>query len=813
MTDRKIARYEVVRRLGVGGMGEVFLARDPELERSVAIKVMSAELAKDADQRKRFRAEAKAASALVHPNIVVILEVGETEDGRPFLAMEYVEGQTLDAVMQQRRLRIREVLNLGLEVADALELAHSRGIVHRDIKPANIMLNGRGAVKVLDFGLAKRFAEDELSAPTSGSGSHTRTGMLIGTPHYMSPEQVLGRELDNRSDLFSLGVVLYELVSGQKPFRGRTVGETINNVVNQAPEPLGLENPVYSPALDAIIFKCLEKEPAKRYESAKALARDLAKLKTESERANAAKPAPASPPRSEPQTPAATPAPARRPLLSPPSVSFVISVGLLVALGALVFHSTKPSSHSDKDIGLVPLDTPHQNSIAVLPFDNFSGDSESDYLSDGLTEEITTALSRIHGLKVAARNSAFTFKDKKDDARAIGAALRVSTLLEGSVRKDGKKLRVTAQLINVADGFQLWSDTYDRSVEDIFAVQEDIARRIAERLQGQTNGPAPVAKTVNAEAHLLYLQARLFWNKRTEAGLKRALQLYQEAIGKDPAYPEAQASLASCYYLLPSYSLSARKAEYYPKARAAAHRALELDADCAEAHAVLGNLQAAARDLKGAEEHFRKAIQLAPSYSTAHHWYGIFLTTHGRREEALAELRTAFELESSSPIIRTAIAHTFYFSRDFDRTISEARNIIEASPEFPPIRGVLIEAQLQKGLFKEALVEIEKARALEPDEPLAKLEARGYALARLGETAAAEKIVSQLEEQRQQGKPLNGAIAFVYLGLGDYDKAADALEREYLAEGLDDEILWDPFFDKVRDLPRFQALLRKAGLT
>jgi serine/threonine-protein kinase len=820
VTDRKIARYEVVRRLGVGGMGEVFLARDPELERSVAIKVMSAELAKDADQRKRFRAEAKAASALVHPNIVVILEVGETEDGRPFLAMEYVEGQTLDAITAQRRLRIREVLNLGLEVADALELAHSRGIVHRDIKPANIMLNGRGAVKVLDFGLAKRFAEDELSAPASGSGSHTRTGMLIGTPHYMSPEQVLGRELDNRSDLFSLGVVLYELVSGQKPFRGRTVGETINNVVNQAPEPLGLENPVYSPALDAIIFKCLEKEPQKRYESAKALARDLAKLRTESERANAAERTTPDRARERPSHDGARSgvvrseaAPARLPFrwgpVLVPAMSLT-SLLLLVAIGYLFIHLPTDGA---KESSPPATNAPHQNSIAVLPFDNFSGDSDSDYLSEGLTEEITTALSRIHGLKVAARNSAFTFKGKKDDARAIGAALRVSTLLEGSVRKDGKKLRVTAQLINVADGFQLWSDTYDRSVEDIFAVQEDIARRIAERLQGQTNGPAPVARTVNAEAHLLYLQARLFWNKRTEAGLKRALQLYQEAIAKDPAYPEAQASLASCYYLLPSYSLSARKAEYYPKARAAANRALELDADCAEAHAVLGNLQAAARDLKGAEEHFRKAIQLAPSYSTAHHWYGIFLTTHGRREEALAELRTAFELESSSPIIRTAIAHTFYFSRDFDRTIAEARNIIEASPEFPPIRGVLIEAQLQKGLFKEALVEIEKARALQPDEPLAKLEARGYALARLGETAAAEKIVSQLEEQRQQGKPLNGAIAFVYLGLGDYDKAADALEREYLAEGLDDEILWDPFFDKVRDLPRFQALLRKAGLT
>jgi len=288
MPDQRISRYRLVRRLGVGGMGEVFLGEDTELERLVAIKVMSEALAKDPNQRKRFRAEAKAASGLVHPHICVIHEVGETEDGRPFLAMEFVPGQTLDVVLQQRRLRVREVITLGIEIAEALDAAHAKGIVHRDIKTANVMLDGRGCAKVLDFGLAKQFLAEELSGSTS-SAAQTKTGMLVGTPHYMSPEQALGQPLDHRTDIFSLGAVLHELVTGQRPFSGRTVGETINNVINQRPKALGLENPVYTPALDDIIFKCLEKAPEKRYPSAKALAQELIALKETAERARLAK--------------------------------------------------------------------------------------------------------------------------------------------------------------------------------------------------------------------------------------------------------------------------------------------------------------------------------------------------------------------------------------------------------------------------------------------------------------------------------------------------------------------------------------------
>jgi eukaryotic-like serine/threonine-protein kinase len=812
MADQNISRYRLVRRLGGGGMGEVFLGEDTELERLVALKVMSAELAKDPNQRKRFRTEAKAASGLLHPNICVIHEVGETEDGRPFLAMEHVQGHTLDVILQQRRLRIREIIALGIEVGGALEAAHAKGILHRDIKTANIMLDQRGHSKVLDFGLAKRFSVDELSATTT-SIAQTKTGMLIGTPHYMSPEQALGHELDHRTDIFSLGAVLYELVVGQRPFLGRTVGETLNKVINQQPDPLGLANPIYTPALDNIIFKCLEKDRDKRYVSAKDLVADLTRLRSDAEWALAQKESPA-------QTAVPVIPPKPEPVAAAESVRSssertwrAVAVGALalMILGSLaILLHVKHAGElelSGKKSGAI------QNSVAVLPFDNFSGETDTDYLSDGLTEEITTALSRIPGLKVAARNSAFTFKGKKEDARKVGTTLQVKTLLEGSIQKIGKRVHVNAQLINVADGYHLWSETYDRSVDDILALQEDIARRIAERLQGGTNG-MELHQPVNPEAHKLYMQARLFWNKRTAPGLKKAADLFQQALKKEPDYAAAHAGLAATYLLIPMYSVDARQETYTPLARASANRALELDPTCAEAHAVLGNLQAQppARDLKGAEEHFRRALELDHNYATAHHWYGRYLMLHGSKEKSLIEFQNAVELDPLSPSIRSTIAHWYYVNGDYDRAVTEAQKVIEAFPEFPPVRNILIFTLFIKGRYQDALAEIEKARALMPEEPLAGMELRGYALARLGQTNDVEKILSVLAEQRRQGRALDGAIGFVYVGLREYDKALEAFEKLEASDGLEEEMFCDPLFKELRDLPRAQALMKKAGL-
>jgi serine/threonine-protein kinase len=794
----------------------VFLAEDMELERSVALKVMSAELAQDAEQRKRFRTEARAASGVIHPNVCVIHEIGETEDGRPFLAMEYVEGQSLARVMQERRLRIREVLALGIEVAGALEAAHGRGLVHRDIKPTNLMLNRQGQVKVLDFGLARRFGQEELRAATTEL-TDTKAGTLLGTPHYLSPEQALGRDLDHRTDIFSLGVVLYELVAGQRPFPGRTVGETINNVINQQPESLGLENALISPTLDGIIFKCLEKDPARRYPTAKALADDLISLRRQIETAEVNQQAtssaiPALPPTAfatpEPQRAAAETKPARFPALT----MALAGLGLLAVLAVVVARLHRPSTQPEPDAqkNSAAFAVPH--SVAVLPFDNFSGEPNTDYLSDGLTEEITTALSRIHGLKVAARNSAFTFKGKKDDVRWVGVALQVGTVLEGSIRKAGKQIHVNVQLINVADGFSLWSETYDRPVDDLIAVQEDIARRIAERLQGTLSGALEAHKAINPEAHKLYLQGRLFWNKRTEAGLEKARQFFQEAIAHDQSYAGAHAGLAATYLLLPLYSPKARPADYNPLARASANRALELDPTCAEAHAVMGNVFAEAKDSKAAEEHFQLALNSDPNYATAHQWYGRYLAMHGKVDKALGEFQAAVALDPLSPVIRTTIPDWYYLTGDYDRAISESRKVIESFPDFPTGRLPLIMALFMKSQYREALPEIDQARALQPEDPLADLELRGFALARLGEKEKAEEILSQLEEHGRQGKRVSGAMSFIYLGLRNYDKSIDELEKVAAAEGLDHQILFNPLFAEIRNLPRVQALMKKAGL-
>jgi serine/threonine-protein kinase len=622
----------------------------------------------------------------------------------------------------------------------------------------------------------------------------------------MSPEQVLGREVDHRTDIFSLGTVLYELIAGQRPFLGRTFGEAINNVVNQQPEPLRPDNPLLPESLERIVFRCLEKDPEKRYASARALSEDLNEVRRELEQGaphpSITAPTPA---------PAATPAPEKRvnnpvPIWIPASAGLLL---LLAAVGAFIAsrHMRRPAEPvATKDGG---VDLQHR-SVAVLPLDNFTGDPENDYLSDGLTEEITTALSRISGLKVAARNSAFAFKGRKQDARKVGEALRVSTLLEGSVRKMGNQIRVTAQLINVADGFHLWTETYDRSADDIIGVQEDIARRIAERLQGKAD--LPRQPPIDPEAHRLYLQARLYWNRRTEPGLNKAAQFFQQAIDKQPSYAAAHAGLAATYCVLPQYSLAARASKYRPLARASAQRALELDTGCAEAHAVLGHLESEARDYKGAEEHFQSAIRLNPSYATAHHWYGLFLISHGQPEKAATEFLAALELDPLSPIIRTVVAQQHYVARDFDRAIPDLRRVVEDFPEFPVARDSLIAALLLKGRYEDALIEIDQVMALRTSQPLVGLEMKAYAFARLGRLDEAQKIKADLEQRRADGTPVEMPLAFVNLGLREYDKVLDTLDQLFASGDLPCEVLADPMLDEVRKLPRFQQLLKSSGI-
>ena len=840
MSVQMIAHYRVVRRLGAGGMGEVLLAEDTRLERLVAIKLMSAELAKDLNQRKRFHTEAKAASGLGHPNIGVIYEVGETDENRPFLAMEFVEGETLDVLIRGRRLAEREIIPIGIQIAQALEAAHARRVVHRDIKPANIMLDRRGQVKVLDFGLAKRYAQDGSSDTQAFSSALTQTGTFIGTPHYMSPEQVLGREVDHRSDIFSLGVVLYEAVAGQRPFLGNTVGETINNVVNQKPAPPGLGRPS---TLDNIILKCLEKNPQQRYASAEQLCGDLLRLHSELESgALSASPSSTTELLGEPRTklwqlagksvrPASdgwklvglivllVAAALGYYLVSNLAVRVMISI---LEVGLLAFAGwwwlSRPRARPPTTVAALtpaPTSSVREKSLAVLPFANYSAEKDSDYLSDGLTEEITSALSRLPGLKVAARNSAFAFKGRHEDARKIGEMLRVTMLLEGSVRKSGQQIRVTAQLVNVADGYQIWSESFDRDIDDVIAVQDDIARRIGERLRmeigAETSAASVQRRAVNPEAHVLYLQARHAWNKRTLADIERAVQLFRRAIDLDAAYAEAHAGLASAYVILPSYAYLPVR-DYLRLARGAATQALEIDPNLPEAHAVLGDAAAQVRDFETAIRHLRRALELDPNYATGHQWYGTALVELGRMDEALIEFRKAEELDPLSPIIRACIPEWYYLAGRNEEALTESKKALEIFPDFPSLRKYFARVYIRKGMYREALAEVNRVRSSTPGSP-ARLDLIAFCEARLGNETEARGILAELEDWRKRGYDVDEEIGCTYVGLREYDKAVDAFERLVASASLYEAALRNPLLaDEMQDHPRFQELLARVGL-
>ncbi len=816
MPPQFTSRYQIVRRLGAGGMGEVFLARDTELERQVALKVMSAELARDPDQRRRFRTEARAASGLSHPHICVIHEVSETEDERPFLAMEYLEGQTLDVVLQQRRLNLREILQLGIEVAEALDAAHARGLVHRDIKPANLMLLPKIGAKVLDFGLAKKFGTEEMSASGS-SAAHTRTGMLLGTPQYMSPEQVLGRTLDPRTDIFSLGVVLYELAVGQRPFLGNTVGETINNIVNQPAAPLDLHDPVYSPSLDNIILKCLEKDPEKRYASAHELVTALRRLKEDSDRVLA------EPTRKITYTPESASPPAQRQptalwkLATADRASRNTALRWLwgfVAAGVLglgvwaVLRNREPGAAMT---GPKPAVDAQRKSVAVLPFVNLSADKSDEYLSDGMTEELLNALTKVKGLRVPGRSSSFAFKGKNEEGifRKVGEQLGVEAVLEGSVRKAGDKLRVTAQLINVADGFHLWSNSYDRDMTNIFSVQSEIASRVAEALQVQLLGRAQ-DPTQNIEAYKLYLQGRYLWNRRTGESLLKAIDCFNEALAIDPGYALAYSGLSDCYQVLPNYRPTGVR-EVEAKSRAAALKALELDPTLAGPLATLASLKETYQwDWKGAEADYRRSIELDPCYASARQWYAESLSFQGRSQEAVRQAREALELDPLSPVINAVLARVLTGSGGAEEAVAILQKQIASDPSFALAHTILGWAYIAQGKMAEATTAYEQASRLNENSPSGEL---GFCYARSGRTDDAKKVLEQLTELQREGRDMNVTLAMVHHGLTNdvqafacLDKAVE--EHSYFLQ----MIPVNPCWSDARSHPRFQAILGKMNL-
>jgi TolB-like protein len=646
--------------------------------------------------------------------------------------------------------------------------------------------------------------------------------MLIGTPQYMSPEQALGRELGPGTDLFSLGVVLHELVTGQRPFLGRTVGETINNIVNQPAPALGLENPVFSPALDQIISKCLEKAPEHRYASAQELVADLRKVKETSDRALAAPTQDLAKPAGDSAADKSRPTAlwqlagklnaGRSPVMG--WTLGIVLLALLAAGGWVLWRGREP-----KPLGPAGTQAPmaQQKSLAVLPFANLSADKADEYLSDGMTEELVNVLAKLPGLRVPGRSSSFAFKgaNEADLLHKVGEQLKVGAVLEGSVRKAGNRLRITAQLINVSDGFQLWSETYDRDMTDILDIESDVARQVSAALElrlGITDTQRLAQRpTENLEAYSLYLQGRNAWNLRTGESLLRAVDLFTQATAKDPGFALAYAGLADCYAVLPNYDTSTATRETQAKARAAALKALELSPHLAAPLAALASLKEDYDwDWPGAEADYRRAIELDPTYSTARQWFAESLSVQGRHDEAVREARKAVELDPLSRVINTTLASVLGAAGRREESIRLLRKRLAADPSFALAHLYLGRALVSEGNLTEAVTELETAERLDPELALGYL---GFCYAKTGRTEDAQRVLQRLEQRQSQGADMSDQIALVHHALGNDAQTFEVLEKAAANHSWQLQfIATNPGWDDLRNAPRFQAILRKMNL-
>jgi serine/threonine protein kinase/Tfp pilus assembly protein PilF len=761
--DTTLAHYRIIAKIGEGGMGEVYRARDTKLGRDLAIKVLSAAFSADAKRLRRFQQEAQAAGALNHPHIAHIYEIGAAE-GQHFIAMEYVEGQSLDRKLAGRPLQTSETVSIGAALADALEEAHGKGITHRDIKPSNIVVTPRGEAKLLDFGLAKISRSMEQEAANEAT-THVKTaqGVVIGTVMYMSPEQALGQAVDHRTDIFSLGAVLYEMVTGRIPFGGATTTEIIDRIVHAQPDSISRLNYDAPAELERIIRKCLEKDRNRRYQSARELLVDLRNLKRD------------------------------------------------VSRGELPSEEAKPRAQSSARRRGKAID-----SLAVLPLDNASADSNMEYLSEGITESIINMLSQLPKLRVVSRSTAFRYKGRDIDPLEVGHELNVRAILTGRVRTVGDSFMIGAELIEVAGDRQLWGAHYSRKLSDIFEVQEEIAREISEnlrlRLTGKQRQGLTKRHTENTEAYQLYLKGLHFFNKREVQAYERALECFKQAINLDGNYALAYAGMSDCYANMSGAGLPSKEAMV--KARTAAIKALEIDDTLAEAHTSLAHVNIIFDwDWSEAETEFKRAIELNPNYAEAHHWYSHYLVAMARMGESLAESLCALELDPLNPGMSTHLGWHHLMAREYDRAIEQFRTALELDRSFSPAHIYLGHAYERKGMYAEAIAQFQKGRALYEKNPLF-LGFLGHSYAVSGNRDEARKAINKLKEQPGQEFVWPFMMALIYTGLGEKDQAFECLEKAY--QDRNDDLIYlkvEPAFDPLRADPRFTNLLRRVGLT
>ena len=829
-----IAHYRILRRLGKGGMGEVFLAEDTKQHgRKVALKVLPHELTTSESRLRRFKQEARAILALNHPNILTVFEIGESDDSY-YIATEYIDGETLRHCLWRGPLKLDESLGIGIQIAMALEAAHAEGIVHRDVKPENIMLRQDKFVrdrfvKVLDFGLAKLTdREGSVADPEAVTIPITVTnpGAIMGTTGYMSPEQALGETIDERTDVFSLGVVLYEMVAGEPPFKGRTDSHTRVSIIDHEPLPLVHHVANVPRQLERIVSKALAKDRLKRYQTITDLKLDLEQLRDELHTTDSLElvrnTVSATQAESRSSTPTATRsqvetvADTAKTLSSAPVESktprwklyFSVAVGVLAVLGfilALLFPAT-------------PI-----NSVAILPFVNDSKDQNAEYLSDGLTESIINSLSRLPNLKVMSRNAVFRFKGTNLDPVEAGRKLNVGAVLTGRLVKLDDRLVIKTELIKVDDGSQLWGAEYNSSLADIFSVQDEVSKKISEslrpRLSGEDEEKLAKRYTNDAEAYQLYLKGRYFWNKRNEEGFRNGIDYFKRAEEKDPTFALAFSGLADSYALLSDIGV-ARPVDEMPKAKAAAQKAVDADPTLAEAYTSRAFVRLAYDwDWFGAQNDFQQALKLNPKYPTAHQWYASYLMQMGKFSLAKAEIEEAHKLDPLSPIISSNTGLYSYYEHNYDDAIAKYKLTLQSDPDFWVARHYLALAYVQKGMYDEAIAELRKlikapASGPIPDEAIASdteaAASLGFAYGMAGKQTEARAILNQLEALSKHRYVTGLYFANVYAGLKENDKAIEYLNQAFEARhpGLV-LIRIEPMFDGLRNDERFKQLIKR----